>query len=59
MDPNATLASIHSAIQDRNTAIQNEDSDAEIDAMVDIIESFNALDVWITNGGFLPTAWQR
>lgn len=54
MDPNATLA----AIRDVLSRLQNADESR--DGMLDELEiHVRALDDWITNGGFLPTAWAR
>jgi hypothetical protein len=43
MDPNATLAAIR-------IAIANHHDD-------DVAELFDALDGWISRGGFLPSDW--
>lgn len=54
MDPNANLAE-----QRRLTArILNNESDASQDALR-LAELAEALDEWITKGGFLPDAWVR
>lgn len=56
MDPDAALATARSAI----AAIRKgEDSHGEFmtDAHDDLADAFEALDGWITKGGFLPAAW--
>lgn len=47
MDPNATLAAI------REITGRDEHADPELAELVD------ALDQWLSKGGFLPAAWQR
>jgi hypothetical protein len=54
MDPNASLAMLR-AIAER---YQSGDTikQADIQALVD---HFEAIDYWLSNGGFLPDAWKR
>lgn len=56
MDPNVTLAYLRDAIADA----MNPDhyTDREV-AVEQIVEYFEDLDNWLTNGGFLPGAWSR
>ncbi len=53
MDPNETL----DRIRDITTNMMaGEASDADVDLLPELVE---ALDQWITRGGFLPRDWQR
>lgn len=51
MDPNAVLAKIRAAVEESFTV-----SDCSVD---DIAEAFQALDEWLSKGGFLPAAWRH
>jgi hypothetical protein len=58
MDPNATLASIRELISD----IDRRARDGEhigADRAYALIEPIEALDTWLSRGGFLPTDWER
>jgi len=50
MDPNATLADIRQAI---NTLNDHEDRDVAA-----LVSAVDALDSWLSGGGFLPNDWQ-
>lgn len=55
MDPNATLKELRSALplchsSERHTAIG---------ALMRVAELTEALDQWLSNGGFLPTDWEH
>lgn len=55
MDPNITLEMIR-----HNAAMMQYDVDnghADWDRMQEIVEQFQTLDSWLTNGGFLPRDW--
>lgn len=54
MDPNVTLAEIHELIDDLNNAPNNEEAGGIGGLLAD---RFDALDQWLTGGGFLPAAW--
>ena len=54
MDPDAALEEARQAADDYQDA---ESYGAGEEAASRLIESFRALDVWLTNGGFLPEAW--
>lgn len=58
MDPNQALIDARTAVGSFRLGTQNESNDEEIEAALQLIESFDALDEWLTKGGFLPTAWQ-
>lgn len=54
MDPNTTLNTIREAIEDWN--------DGRIDdreALACLVGDIDALDEWLTRGGFLPADWNR
>lgn len=52
MDPNAALAEIRELVKR-----ENDDQDGSW--AIAAVERFEALDEWITNGGFLPADWQH
>lgn len=55
MDPNTTLANLRIAL-----AVWSESRDADTinDAANNAAEAAQALDEWLSRGGFLPTPWQ-
>jgi hypothetical protein len=61
MDPNAALAELRRLviINNNDSSVTNREQaviDARLDRMADL---FEALDGWITRGGFLPTEWTQ
>lgn len=50
MDPNE-------ALKQAREAVARLKRGNEIDDAIDLAEAFEALDMWLTNGGFLPEAW--
>ncbi len=52
MDPTATLARIREALANH---AENGLSD---DETMELVECVEALDDWLSRGGFLPTQWQ-
>lgn len=57
MDPNETLRRLRDCCTE---AAANLDKGYEMDAgQGELAELFEALDQWLTNGGFLPKAWER
>lgn len=52
MDPNEALRIIR-------TLVNNFYKRATYEDMDQLVESIEALDEWITSGGFLPDAWQN
>jgi hypothetical protein len=56
MDPNQALADAREAtkVADRTSGPWEH-----LDALEDALESYRALDEWLSKGGFLPTAWAR
>lgn len=53
MDPNATLKQIR-ALLDAIDCDEDRSDDTS-----DLITLVNALDEWLSNGGFLPKRWER
>lgn len=56
MDPDATLAEAREALIGFQT---HSDRDLWIKAAIRVAEAFEALDGWLTKGGFLPADWAR
>lgn len=58
MDPNATLAEIRKLVKSINNQHDREEFDYLEDCtrLAGLVE---ALDNWITNGGFFPDAWSN
>lgn len=55
MDPNKTLSEIRDAL-----AIMNSDNmSGQINAAASLAEHAEALDGWLSKGGFLPDAWRQ
>lgn len=54
MDPNATLRSIRNMIDDY---FSDPDGTNHVVVLFDLADHVEALDEWITAGGFLPDAW--
>ena len=66
MDPNATLDRLTIIDADLMTLLSGWEpgEDADTDALIgelteERIELFDALDVWLSTGGFLPDRWVR
>ena len=60
MDPNATLESLRDCLIVHRTLPDGEDhDDLELDVLRDIADRAEALDDWLSKGGFLPAAWER
>lgn len=53
MDPNAALANARAITTAILSGWLTEDGGYEL------AEAFDALDQWLTKGGFLPSAWAR
>jgi hypothetical protein len=58
MDPDAALARFREAVCSWHEAVVTGAFEAERDAASEAIEATAALDAWMCQGGFLPTAWQ-
>lgn len=64
MDPNTALANMRAAIAEyRRIADAGPSGLGQTIALAqistEIAESADALDGWVSRGGFLPSAWQR
>jgi hypothetical protein len=59
MDPNETLRVLREAVEQWNTLPANTDPAWRREVGDAIAEHAEALDAWLTRGGFLPEAWQR
>ena len=57
MDPNTTLKMLREAIQGFFDACDGDSADDEYDCAVTVAGMAEALDEWLTKGGFLPDAW--
>lgn len=64
MDPNAALAELRAAMRQLENSRQLLGKEADLDALWKAIvaadrlaESVEALDGWLSRGGFLPDAW--
>ena len=58
MDPNATLAEAR-ALAAAITAGSLTTQDNAVENAERMAELFDALDQWLSKGGFLPRAWER
>lgn len=58
MDPNAALAKAREALV-RFEEAYREQTTEEIIAAEDLADAFEALDGWLSRGGFLPEGWAR
>ena len=55
MDPDKTLEILRGYAEN----ILDLDHDVDIQVAEDMAIEFQALDAWLTRGGFLPEAWQE
>lgn len=58
MDPNATLMELR-ALAQAHMDEGPEETGLDVADAVRMAELVQALDEWITRGGFLPDAWQK
>lgn len=54
MDPNEALRQIRSITDYVNADSYSDDMQADLDRLAEL---FEALDQWLSKGGFLPNAW--
>lgn len=54
MDPNATLATLREIV-----SLARTNSADPAGLISDLVETFPALDEWLSSGGFLPADWSR
>lgn len=57
MDPNETLVSIRALTAKIIELSDKDDEDLAIEGL-ELAEAAQALDEWLTKGGFLPSAWK-
>jgi len=57
MDPNQTLANLRAALTAAREAADGYSNDAEIEAWQEVGDHVEALDSWLSQGGFQPSAW--
>jgi len=57
MDPNETLKVLRALVAEVLGADRFEGNDAD-EVLGELAEEFDALDKWITSGGFLPQDWR-
>ena len=55
MDPNAALARIRKLVE---RTLAKEGDWPSSDEFLDLAETINSLDKWLSECGFLPRAWQ-
>lgn len=58
MDPNEALRIARAAAKVLHTC-RVVDSERGLAAIADLRDHFDALDVWLVRGGFLPADWQK
>ena len=54
MDPNAALKSARECLI---TACTTDDDEIKEEALTNMMGAFDALDGWLSHGGFLPADW--
>jgi hypothetical protein len=59
MDPNETLRQLRAAIGDAYAICDDEETECALDALQELATLAEALDQWISRGGFLPREWER
>lgn len=57
MDPNATLRRMRQLTAAIHAADDAADPHAAAEAATELAELFDALDKWLSRGGFRPSAW--
>jgi hypothetical protein len=55
MDPNTVLDSLRTLAE----YLRDEDAGVVLDYAEETADAFQALDSWLSNGGFLPHDWER
>ena len=53
MDPDAALAAMRAILA------RSADRQVKLEDAVELLELFEALDVWLVRGGALPRAWNK
>jgi hypothetical protein len=55
MDPNVALEILRAAVRKIQ---QNPEEGLELEEIIEMAETFDGLDKWLANGGFLPKEWE-
>jgi hypothetical protein len=58
MDPNQALKDARETNAEADAAMERGDQEAAASALIILANRFEALDEWLTRGGFLPEAWK-
>lgn len=58
MDPNETLRMLRAAIRQSHQSSADR-MVTELEALESVRDYAEALDEWLSRGGFLPSAWER
>ena len=58
MDPEQALKNARKAVRDWHHA-DGDDADRLTDIGAQLVDAFQALDGWLSAGGFLPIAWSK
>jgi hypothetical protein len=60
MDPDQALDNAHAAlVAFRFSAMDGKSATRTLDAGEALADAFEALDAWLSQGGYLPTGWER
>ena len=62
MDPNAALNNLRLHIEQLKKLIDSDESpeNEDLECLAnDVVDNFEGLDNWLSNGGFLPKSWKR
>lgn len=57
MDPNVVLANLVGLMDDERDALSEGENTTDI--LEDIVENFEGLNEWLSQGGFPPEAWRH
>ncbi len=57
MDPNTALANLRAAITEYRALPWDAVPEQRVEIAEEIVEAAEALDGWLSKGGFLPDAW--
>lgn len=55
VDPNEALKTMRECM---SIACSTDDEEIKEEALTNMMDAFEALDTWITGGGFLPSDWE-
>ena len=57
MDPNEALRLARGVVEKFHQP--DDDSETDLEDLRRLVEAFDALDGWLSRGGFLPEEWER